>query len=94
MAFVEYLFCQKQCLVSKLDSLGHVGKLHFNDSTNGCSFDEPLPIEGSLGLYTAAIHEQDSASVAGKLTEGGVEVESERLPSTLMQLSDGKSNPK
>ena len=71
-------------------AFGYIGKLHFNDSTNDCSFDEPLPIEGSLGLSTAiSIHEQDSASVAGqKLTEGGVEVESERLPSTLMQLSE------
>ena len=70
-------------------AFGYVGRLHFTDSTNGCTFDEPLPIEGSLGLSTAvSIHEQDSASIAGKLTEGGVEVESERLPSTLMQLSE------
>ena len=51
-----------------------MGKLHFNDSTNGCRFDEPLPIEGSLGLRVGptavSIQEQDSASVAGKLTEG------------------------
>ena len=70
--------------MDRIPPFGYVGKLPFNDSTNGCSFDEPLPIEGSLGLSTAvSIHEQDSASVAGKLTEGGVEVESERLPSTL-----------
>jgi hypothetical protein len=70
-------------------AFGYVGLLHFTDSTNGCTFDEPLPIEGSLGLSTAvSIHEQDSASVAGKLTEGGLEVESERLPSALMQLSE------
>jgi hypothetical protein len=55
--------------------------------TNGCSFDEPLPIEGSLGLSTAVyIHEQDSASVAGKLTEGGVEVESERVAISTIYL--------
>lgn len=70
-------------------AFGYVGRLHFADSKNGCTFDEPLPIEGSLGLSTAiSIHEQDSASIAGRLTEGGLEVESERLPSALMQLSE------
>ena len=80
---------QLDMMIFYAGAFGYIGKLHFNDSTNGCSFDEPLPIEGSLGLSTAvSIHEQDSASIAGKLTEGGVEVESERLPSTLMQLSE------
>jgi hypothetical protein len=80
---------QLDMMIFYAGAFGYVGKLHFNDSTNGCSFDEPLPIESSLGLSTAvSIYEQDSASVAGKLTEGGVEVESERLPSTLMQLSE------
>lgn len=80
---------QLDMMIFYAGAFGYIGKLHFNDSTNGCRFDEPLPIEGSLGLSTTvSIHEQDSASVAGKLTEGGVEVESERLPSTLMQLSE------
>jgi len=80
---------QLDMMIFYAGAFGYIGKLHFNDSTNGCSFDEPLPIEGSLGLSTAvAIHEQDSASVAGKLTEGGLEVDSERLPSALMQLSE------
>ena len=80
---------QLDMMIFYAGAFGYIGKLHFNDSTNGCRFDELLPIEGSLGLSTAvSIHEQDSASVAGKLTEGGVEVESERLPSTLMQLSE------
>ena len=80
---------QLDMMIFYAGAFGYIGKLHFNDSANGCTFDEPLPIEGSLGLSTAvSIHEQDSASVAGKLTEGGVEVESERLPSTLMQLSE------
>jgi hypothetical protein len=80
---------QLDMMIFYAGAFGYIGKLHFNDSTSGCSFDEPSPIEGSLGLSTAvSIHEQDSANVAGKLTEGGVEVESERLPSTLMQLSE------
>lgn len=80
---------QLDMMIFYAGAFGYIGKLHFNDSTNGCTFDEPLPIEGSLGLSTAvSIHEQDSASIAGKLTEGGLEVESERLPSTLMQLSE------
>ena len=80
---------QLDMMIFYAGAFGYIGKLHFNDSTHGCRFDEPLPIEGSLDLSTAvSIHEQDSASVAGRLTEGGVEVESERLPSTLMQLSE------
>jgi hypothetical protein len=80
---------QLDMMIFYAGAFGYVGRLHFTDSTKGCTFDEPLPIEGSLGLSTAvSIHEQDSASVAGKLTEGGVEVESERLPGALMQLSE------
>lgn len=80
---------QLDMMIFYAGAFGYVCRLHFADSKNGCTFDEPLPIEGSLGLSKAvSIHEQDSASVAGKLTEGGLEVESERLPSTLMQLSE------
>jgi hypothetical protein len=80
---------QLDMMIFYAGAFGYVGRLHFADSANGCTFDEPLPIEGSLGLSTAvSIHEQDSASVTGRLTEGGLEVESERLPSALMQLSE------
>jgi hypothetical protein len=80
---------QLDMMIFYAGAFGYIGRMHFNDSTNGCTFDEPLPIEGSLGLSTAvSIHEEDSSSVAGKLTEGGLEVESERLPSSLMQLSE------
>jgi hypothetical protein len=80
---------QLDMMIFYAGAFGSVGCLHFTDSTDGCTFNDPLPIEGSLGLSTAvSIHEQDSASVAGKLTEGGLEVESERLPSALMQLSE------
>lgn len=80
---------QLDMMIFYAGAFGYIGRLHFADFKNGCTFDEPLPIEGSLDLSTAiSIHEQDSASVAGKLTEGGLEVESERLPSALMQLSE------
>jgi hypothetical protein len=80
---------QLDMMIFYAGAFGYVGRLHFADSNNGCTFDEPLPIEGSLDLSTAvSIHEQDSASVTGRLTEGGLEVESERLPSALMQLSE------
>jgi hypothetical protein len=70
-------------------AFGYIGHLHFTELGNGCTYDEPLPIEGSLDLSTAiSIHEQDTASVAGELTEGGLEIDSERLPSALMQLSE------
>ena len=32
------------------------------------------------------IHEEDASNVVGETTEGGIEVDPERLPSTLMQL--------
>ena len=80
---------QLDMMIFYAGAFGYIGKLHFKDSINGCTFDDPIPIEGSLGLSTAvSIYEQDSASVAGRLTEGGLEVESERLPSALMQLSE------
>ncbi|MGA7368465.1 MAG: hypothetical protein WBX01_05000 [Nitrososphaeraceae archaeon] len=80
---------QLDMMIFYAGALGYIGRLHFADSNNGCTFDEPTPIEGGLGLSTAvSIHEHDAASVAGRLTEGGLEVESERLPSALMQLSE------
>ena len=80
---------QLDMMIFYAGAFGYVGRLHFSDSKRGCIFDEPLPIEGSLGLSTAvSIREEDSASVAGRLMEGGLEVESERLPSALMQLSE------
>lgn len=34
------------------------------------------------------VHEEDASSIVGKLTEGGIEVDTERLPSALMQLAE------
>ena len=34
------------------------------------------------------IHEEDASNVVGESTEGGVEVDPERLPSTLMQFAE------
>jgi hypothetical protein len=52
---------QLDMMIFYAGAFGYIGKLHFTDSQNGCTFDEPLPIEGSLGLSTAvSIHEQDS----------------------------------
>jgi hypothetical protein len=34
------------------------------------------------------LHEEDAASVVGKKTEGGIEVDTGRLPSSLMHLAE------
>jgi len=34
------------------------------------------------------IHEEDASNVAGAMTEGGIEVDPERLPSALMQFAE------
>ncbi|HZD36258.1 MAG TPA: hypothetical protein VE130_13740 [Nitrososphaeraceae archaeon] len=60
---------QLDMMIFYAGAFGYVGRLHFAASNNGCTFDEPTPIEGSLGLSTAvSIHEHDAASVAGRLT--------------------------
>lgn len=44
---------QLDMMIFYAGAFGYVGRLHFTDSTNGSTFDEPLFIEGSLGLSTA-----------------------------------------
>ena len=44
----------------------------------------------TLPIFQAAIpiHEEDASNVVGEITEGGIGVDPERLPSTLMQFAE------
>jgi hypothetical protein len=45
--------------------------------------------EGNVSISAAiSVHEQDTASIAGQATEGGIEVETERIPTGLMRLAE------
>jgi len=51
---------QLDMMIFYAGAFGYIGRLHFANSVNVCTFDEPLPIKGSLGLSTAvSIHDQD-----------------------------------
>jgi hypothetical protein len=42
-----------------------------------------------VSISTAiSIHEQDTSTIAGKVTEGGIEVDTERIPAGLMRLAE------
>lgn len=78
---------QLDMLVFYAGAFGYIGQLDFGD--NGCCYEEPSQIKETANLSIAIpIHEEDASSVVGKLTEGGVEVDTERLPTTLMQFAE------
>ena len=75
-------------LVFYAGAFGYLGKLDFTDN-KGCCYNEPSEVEGTLNTSAAIpLHEEDVASVAGKKTEGGVELDTGRLPSSLMHLAE------
>jgi hypothetical protein len=56
---------------------------------NGCSCGEILDANNVTNISAAIpIHEEDASNVAGEITEGGIEVDPERLPSMLMQFAE------
>src|SRR5690349_8279373 len=70
-------------LIFYAGAFGYLGNLDFS-SNKGCCYDEPSEIKGTLNISAAIpLHEEDAASVAGKMTEGGIEVDTGRLPSSL-----------
>ena len=67
-------------LVFYAGAFGYLGKLDFTDN-KGCCYNEPSEVEGTLNTSAVIpLHEEDVASVAGKKTEGGVELDTGRLP--------------
>ena len=76
-------------LVFYAGAFGYIGQLDFSDSNKGCTFNEPVEVEGNVSISTAiSVHEQDTSSIAGQITEGGIEVDTERIPTGLMRLAE------
>lgn len=78
---------QLDMLIFYAGAFGYTGQLEF--VKNGCSCGEILEMGNTANVSTAVpIHEEDASNVAAEITEGGVEVDPERLPSILMQFAE------
>ena len=75
-------------LVFYAGAFGYIGKMDFSGD-NGCGYEEPSQAEGTTSISAAIpVHEEDTADVAGEKTEGGVEVDTNRIPVGLMHLAE------
>jgi hypothetical protein len=75
-------------LVFYAGAFGYIGKMDFSGD-NGCGYEEPSQAEGTTSISAAIpVHEEDTADVAGEKTEGGVEVDTNRVPTGLMHLAE------
>jgi hypothetical protein len=78
---------QLDMLIFYAGAFGYTGQLEFAE--NGCSFGEILEANNVTNISAPIpIHEEDASNVAGEITEGGIEVDPERLPSMLMQFAE------
>ena len=78
---------QLDMLIFYAGAFGYIGQLEFGEK--GCSCGEILEGSNITNVSTAIpIHEEDASNVVGETTEGGIEVDPERLPSTLMQFAE------
>jgi hypothetical protein len=78
---------QLDMLIFYAGAFGYTGQLEFVE--NGCSCGEILDANNVTNISAAIpIHEEDASNVAGEITEGGIEVDPERLPSMLMQFAE------
>lgn len=69
-------------------AFGYTGKLDFIDH-KGCRCHDPIAAKGIKSVSTAIpVHEENISSVAGRLTESGIDVDAERVPSALMHLAE------
>lgn len=68
-------------------AFGYKGKLQLH--SDGIEF--PSDIEGNNAISISSaipIHEEDIASIVGRSTESGIEIDPAKLPSSLMQLAE------
>jgi hypothetical protein len=68
-------------------AFGYKGKIHFHP--DGIRF--PSDFEGNKAISISSaipVHEEDIASIVGRATEAGLEVDPLKLPSSLMQLAE------
>jgi hypothetical protein len=78
---------QLDMLIFYAGAFGYTGQLEFVEK--GCSCGEILEANNVTNISAAIpIHEEDASNVAGEITEGGMEVDPERLPSILMQFAE------
>src|SRR5207244_3605604 len=78
---------QLDMLIFYAGAFGYMGQLEFVEK--GCSCGEIVEANNITNVSAAIpIHEEDASNVVGETTEGGVEVDPERLPSTLMQFAE------
>ena len=75
-------------LIFYAGAFGYIGELEFSKET-GCKYKEIQELIGIDSVSAAiSIHEQDTSNIAGQIKEGGVEIDSERIPTSLMQLAE------
>ena len=74
-------------LIFYAGAFGYIGELEF--VKEHCSCGEILEPHNVSNVSAAIpIHEEDASNIVGESTEGGIEVEPERLPSSLMQFAE------
>ena len=74
-------------LIFYAGAFGYIGQLEFVNEH--CSCGEILEPHNVSNVSAAIpIHEEDASNVVGETTEGGVEVDPEKLPSSLMQFAE------
>jgi len=75
-------------LVFYTAAFGYIGKLKFNDELCTCTEPVALGNEGKDVSAAIPIHEADLGDIMGIRKEGDLEIDIDRLPSALMQLSE------
>jgi hypothetical protein len=74
-------------LIFYAGAFGYIGQLEF--VKEHCSCEEILEPHNVSNVSAAIpVHEEDASNIVGDLTEGGIEVDPERLPSSLMQFAE------
>jgi hypothetical protein len=74
-------------LIFYAGAFGYIGHLEFLQEH--CSCGETLGPHNVSNVSAAIpVHEEDASNVVGEVTEGGIEVDPERLPSSLMQFAE------
>jgi hypothetical protein len=78
---------QLDMLIFYVGAFGYSGQLEFLES--GCTYDKILQADNVSNISAAIpLYEEDASSIVGEVTEGGIEVDSERLPSILMHFAE------
>lgn len=78
---------QLDILLFYVGAFAYVGQIEFAEK--GCECGEIVQASTIRDISTAVpLYEGDASSIAGNQTEAGIEVDSQRLPSILMQFSE------